>query len=123
MNLIYKRFYTLCVVVCGFFSTLQASTGTFEKTSPPKPVRISVSSQKFLKSVVSDLRLIHSKTMINNGSQEVSDIVQLCVELSDFLQKQDFLTHDDLEKIQKIILLEKQCLADRIGHLRVNVTL
>ncbi|MCX5923901.1 MAG: hypothetical protein NTZ68_00540 [Candidatus Dependentiae bacterium] len=114
MNMIYKRFYLLFGIVCGFFLALQAGSGTFQHALTVKPVRISVPSQKFLKQIIPDLTLIHSKIPPSDQNQKVRDIVQLCIELSRVLQQKEFLTRDDLSKIQKIIELKKQCLADMV---------
>ncbi|MFA5999064.1 MAG: hypothetical protein WC747_03545 [Candidatus Babeliales bacterium] len=121
MNLIYKRFYRLFGIVCGFFLTLQAGSGTFERSFTLKPVRISVSSQNFLKQISSSLMLILSKIRSDSGNQDVKDIVQLCVEMNNLLRQKEFLTHDHHVKIQKIIELQKKCLAVKTKPVKIDV--
>ncbi|HSW76289.1 MAG TPA: hypothetical protein VLG50_04565 [Candidatus Saccharimonadales bacterium] len=120
MNLIYKRFCLVFGIVAGYFLAMHASTGIFEKSSPPKPVRISVPSKKFLKQVDNDVRLIFSNIRSHGRRQDIQEIVQLYLEMNVLMIEHDFLTAKDLRQIQKIIKLQKQYLADTIKPLLID---
>ncbi len=123
MNFGYKRLWVHFGVLSGFFFTLEAFNGTFEKSYRCKPVRISLSSQNFMKEVMPIEVQILSK-MVSAGADLQPNVllpsptiivVKSMIDWSYKLTCQEFFAVDDIVDVQKIIAEEKRLLFDMIS--------
>ena len=123
MNFGYKRLWGHFWVLSGFFFTLEAFGGTFEKSYRCKPVRVSLSSQNFIKETLPVMiQVLSEKVSVGTGLQpnmlspsSTVMVAKRMIDWSDKLMKQEFFAVRDIVDLQKILAEEKRLLFDMIS--------
>lgn len=114
MDLKLKKTMIILLIICRFVDTFQAFNGFLRQKDLFKEVRVSLSTEKFIKNIVkAEQQLL--KRLNKNTEAILYDLMLSSIRLDLALAQEVFFSHDDYSTLFQLVSKEKALLFDEIS--------